>query len=296
MNNRAQLIGLIVLLGAGVALAVVLSLGRVSTPLPSSLAPAFGLLGVPVKTVDHLITRVIPITDVDERELGEVLRAAYDAQADEGNPDFAYTNDLMTHMATVAKRPFEYRVYLLDCTEPNAMALPGGVIVVTTGLLDVLESESELVAVLGHELGHIELGHCLDAVKFRLLAEKVGERTFGEIVDAAVRMLMSHSFSKTQEDEADEYAYTMLVNSPYDPRGLGRSFSSLLEYRELSHASDARLRGADPIRDYFTSHPPLEIREAEFLERAEAWWRRNPGEARCVGEGSIKDRVSACWP
>ena len=90
------------------------------------------------------------------------------------------------------------------------------------------QRDPELVAVLAHELGHIEQGHCVDAVKFRLLAEKLGERTFGQIVDFAVQMLVAHSFSKTQEDEADEYAYTAVVNGPYDPRGVGDSFRSLL--------------------------------------------------------------------
>lgn len=287
MNDRARLIGLAVLLAAGLSLAVAASLTRVDTPLPSSLAPAFQLLGTPVKAVDHLVTRVIPVTDLDEREFGDVLRARYDVQIDDEDPDFAYLNDLMLYLAAVADKPFEYRIYPLDYSVPNAMALPGGVILVTTGLLGVLDSEAELMAVLGHELGHIEQGHCVDAVRFRLLAEKAGERTFGEIVDFAVRVLMSHSFSKTQENEADEYAYSVLVNSPYDPRGLGRSFASLLRYQNASLVS-----GADPLRDYFMAHPPLEIREAKFRERAEAWWRRNPVEIRHVGRENIVDRVS----
>ena len=57
---------------------------------------------------------------------------------------------------------------------PNAFALPGGVIIVTGGLLKTLKSEAELAAVLSHEMGHIELSHCLDTVRFQLLARKDG--------------------------------------------------------------------------------------------------------------------------
>lgn len=47
-----------------------------------------------------------------------------------------------------------------------------------------------------------------------------------------------------------------------------------------------------PIRDYFLSHPPLEIREAKFRAQAEAWWRRNSDQTRHVGEENLRDRVS----
>ena len=53
-----------------------------------------------------------------------------------------------------AEAPFEFRVEIDSSAAPNAMALPGGLIVVTQGLLDQVESENELAFVLGHELGH----------------------------------------------------------------------------------------------------------------------------------------------
>ncbi|MCZ6857920.1 MAG: hypothetical protein O7F70_07970, partial [Gemmatimonadetes bacterium] len=100
----------------------------------------------------------------------------------------------------------------------------------------------------------------------------------------------AHSFSKTQEDEADEYAYSALVNSPYDPRGVGGSFASLL--RHVTRSESAEPRGANPIRDYFRSHPPLQIREAKFRERAEAWWRRNRDQVRHMGEENLRRRAA----
>ena len=288
MKNNGQLIGLVVILSAGIALVAVLSIERIDTPLPASLAPVFQLLGTPVMALDHLVTRVIPIDEVDEREFGELLRARYERQVDPDDPDYLYVNDLMARLATRARKPFDYRVYILDWTMPNAMALPGGVILVTTGLLEVLNSEAELVAVLAHELGHIERGHCLDAVKFRILADKVGARTFGQIVDASVQILMGHSFSKTEEDDADEYSYALLLESRYDPSAVGMAFSSLLEYQT---GRERRRSGVvNPFRDYFSSHPPLEIREAEFRERAGAWWRRHPGEVRQIGEENLRVR------
>ena len=290
MSERRRLLALGMLLAASGGLVAVIAVHRVRTPLPASLAPAFQLLGTPVKALDHVVTRVIPVSAVDERDFGVVLRARYDLQAQPADTDFVYVNDVLSHISRVAVKPFEYRAYMLDSPVPNAMALPGGVVLVTDGLLRTLRSEAELAGVLGHELGHIERGHCLDAVKFQLLAEKVGAVPFGELVDFAVRLLVSHSFSKTQEDDADEYAYAVIENGPYDPRGVGAAFASLLAY--VRAAEVPAPTGVDPLRDYFSSHPPLEVREAKFRARAEAWWRRHSGERRAVGERNLRDRVS----
>ena len=99
MRDRIRLLSLATLLSAGIVIGVALGVRRVDTPLPSTLAPAFQLLGTPVKAVNHLVTRVIPISALDEREFGEVLRANYDAQADKKSPDFRYVNDVMAHVA-----------------------------------------------------------------------------------------------------------------------------------------------------------------------------------------------------
>jgi Zn-dependent protease with chaperone function len=292
VTGKFRWLALGVLLAAGAALAIAFYLERVKTPLDSSLAPAFQLLGTPVKAVDSLVGRVVPVGEVEERDLGLVLRTRYEAQANAADPDFVYVNDLLEQVAASASREFDYRAYVLEDQAPNAMALPGGVVLVTRGLLANLGSEAEVTSVLAHEVGHIDQGHCFDAVKFQLLTRKIGNTALGGIADIAVQVLLRHSFSKTQEDEADEYAYTLLLHGPYDPRGVGQSFASMIAFvRGGGPASGARTR-ANPIRDYFMSHPPLELREAKFREKAGAWWRGHPDERRYVGKRNLKERKS----
>ncbi len=292
MSGKIRWLALGVLLVAGTALAIALYLERVRTPLDSTLAPAFQLLGTPVKAVDSLVGRVVPVGEVEERDLGQVLRARYEAQANATDPDFLYVNDLLEHVAASASREFDYRAYVLEGQEPNAMALPGGVVLVTRGLLATLGSEAELTGVLAHEVGHIDQGHCFDAVKFQLLTRKIGSEALGAIADIAVQVLLRHSFSKTQEDEADEYAYTLLLHGPYDPRGVGESFASLIAYVRGAAPASGAATHANPIRDYFMSHPPLELREAKFREKAAAWRRGHPDERRYVGKRNLKERKS----
>jgi predicted Zn-dependent protease len=169
------------------------------------------------------------------------------------------------------------------------MALPGGAILVTRGLLETLGSEAELVAVLAHELGHIEQGHCFDAVKFSLTARKIGAAPLGNLADMTVDLLIGHSFSKTQEAEADQYSFMALVNSDYDPNAVGNAFDSMLAYAKKREVTPAT-SGLNPIRDYFMSHPPLELRGAKYRGEARLWWDRHPNEVRYVGEANLRER------
>lgn len=283
---RMSFLAVLCLFGGGLAGAMYMF--ETSTPLRSSFAPAFQLLGHSTKVIDGLLARVMPIDSLDEADLGRVIAAGYERQANKNDPVFVYINELLRHQTAVLKKPFAYNAYILESTQPNAMALPGGVILVTRGLVTTVQSEAELIAVLAHELGHVELGHCFDAVKFELLTRKVTRGAYGKIADFAVNLLLHHSFSKTLEDQADEYAYALIAQTNYDPRAVGGAFDRLLQSQGVH-----RTRGdahANPIRDYFMSHPPLALRKDKFSQRADAWWRANSAERRFVGWANLAQR------
>lgn len=281
---------LLVLVACGVALIAVLHRARVQPPLESTFTSAFQVVGAPLKLVDRVASRVLPVSELDEKELGDVYRRSYDPQATPASREQRYLDSLVEELRPLTGKPFPYRAYVVDYPMPNAMALPGGVVLVTRDLLTTLRSEAELVAVLAHELGHIERGHCFDTVRFELLARKVGAEPLGTLADFAAAILLRHSYSKTMEHEADAYAFELLTHTRYDPRGVGGSFEALLAY-EAAHGV-ASPQQASPIRDYFTSHPPLELRAAEFSQRADVWWRRHPDERRYAGRRNLEALVA----
>lgn len=291
MSGQLRLLAVALLLGAGVLL--VFGLFTKGNPFLTgpTLAPAFQLLGRVTKTADRMVGRVLPVSQLDERHLGTVLAARYQAKTRRYDGDLAYVNDLVNHLRPYTKRHFPYQAFILESSGANAMALPGGVVLVTRGLLQTLHSEAELVAVLAHELGHIELGHCFDSVKFQLLAKKVGAAALGKLADFATDLLFRHSFSKTQENEADEYAFTLLTHSPYDPRGVALAFQSLNQQHQGVTKTAAK-PSLQPWRDYIRSHPPLKIRITTFQEKALNWWRGHPHEKRYLGKQNLKERKS----
>jgi len=289
VSSRPRLVLLGVLLAIGAGLVALLFSARVNPPLESTFTSAFQVIGAPVKLADRVLSRVLPVGEVDEKELGDAYRRIYDRSADPPDQDQRYLDALMARLQPFTSKDFPYRAYVIDYGGPNAMALPGGVVLVTRELLSTVGSEAELVSILAHELGHIERGHCFDAVRFELLAKKAGVDSLGMLADFAAQVLLRHTFSKTMEHEADEFSFELVSNSRYDPRGVSQAFASLIAY--VDAAGGVSPRHAEPIRDYFTSHPPLEIRAEEFGQRAEAWWIRHDGEMRYLGARNLQARL-----
>lgn len=98
-------------------------------------------------------------------------------------------------------------------------------------------------------------------------------------------LLVRHSFSKAEEHEADVYAFILLASSRYDPAAMGSAFASLQRFQDSASSfpgGGGRGEAADPLRDYFSSHPPLPLRREEFRQALESLalpgeWRQGAG-------------------
>ncbi len=110
--------------------------------------------------------------------------------------------------------PYEIRVEISDDSNLNAMALPGGLIIVTSGLLNTVESENELAFVIGHELGHFRnrdhiRGLGRGVVLSILIAAVSGSG--GADLGASLGDLALRSFSRGQESDADEFGLEIVL-------------------------------------------------------------------------------------
>lgn len=286
--GKARYVFLSIILGAGIFLGYLIYNGKFTTPRGSTLVPAYQLVGRTTSSMSRVLTKIIPVDSLDEKEFGDAIAARFGLQADGGDARQRYVNDLMGAITRYRKKPFEYRVFVIEDLSPNACAFPGGVILVTAGLLKTVKSEAEVVAVLAHEMGHVELSHCLDTVRFQLLSEKVGSAAMGKLADMAVNILARHTYSKTQEDDSDAYSYAMLLNTAYNPSATGRVFGSFLAYRQGSHGIN-HSGHAEPLREYLMTHPHLEHRQEKYSEKARIWWRGNPGARKYDGKRNLKE-------
>lgn len=109
--------------------------------------------------------------------------------------------------------PYEFRVEIDDSGVANAMALPGGLIIVTSGLLDQVESENELAFVLGHELGHYRNRDHIRALgRGIVLSLFFAVTTGGDVAGLGIKVtdVALRGFSRKQELQADAFGLALV--------------------------------------------------------------------------------------
>ncbi len=130
-------------------------------------------------------------------------------------------------LARVSERPnLPWTYHILNDTQVNALAAPGGFIFVTSGLLRFVTSDDELAFVLGHETTHVAHRHAVD------LAQKDMELQFGALLIAQLlfggnltayqmaqlgRALIDAKYSRDKEAEADHYGVIFMQKAGFDP-------------------------------------------------------------------------------
>jgi predicted Zn-dependent protease len=150
------------------------------------------------------------------------------------------------------ENPYVFEIAIWDEPEPNAVALPGGVIAVTNALLESVESENELAFVLGHELGHFHNRDHLRGlgrgIAFSLLLVAVGVGGGGSAVQLAslAGQFAQRDFDRDQEIEADRFGLALLAAEYGHVSGAEAFFEHLPE-------PDEPLGGE--FASYFSTHP-----------------------------------------
>jgi predicted Zn-dependent protease len=143
---------------------------------------------------------------------------------------------------------------------PNALALPGGIIVISDEMVKAAQTTDEVLAVLAHEIGHVELRHTLRNV---LQNSVIGAATAAVSSDAASLsvaivslpvVLAQTKYSRKFEAEADDYAFNLLKQKGYSPA----AFASIME--RLSKSGEEEMGPSA----YVSTHPVT----AERVQRA----------------------------
>lgn len=221
------------------------------------------------------------ISQSQEIQLGQKnYPFAQQSQGGEYNVDpglSRYVSQVGQRLARVSDRPdLPYEFVVLNNSVPNAWALPGGKIAVNRGLLLQLHNEAELAAVLGHEIVHAAARHGAQAMERGLLTQigitALGVAVAGDnrgaqsdlIVGAAAvgAQLISSTYSRKDELQADHFGMFYMARAGYDPRAaieLQKTFVRL--------ANDKR---QDWLSGLFASHPPSSARVQANIRTAES--------------------------
>lgn len=183
-------------------------------------------------------------------------------------------NRLTADLKGVEGLNLNIKVY--EVVDVNAFACGDGSIRVCAGLMEVMD-DAEVLAVIGHEIGHVKHTDTKDAMKSAYLrsaaknaigatggvAEKLTDSQLGALADA----LASAQFSQKQENEADDNAFEFCLVNNIDPYAMSNALTKLVE---MSKAGGEK---ASRIQQMFSTHPDSEKRSVRMKEKADEYMK-----------------------
>ena len=206
-------------------------------------------------TVGQSILKMLPVAQKPDPEVLKVLQDTVDflKQSLPGNP-------------------YDLKVYILPVEQVNALALPGGPIVIFEGLIDKAESPEELAGVLAHEIQHILLRHSTRGILRNLAKSMLVTLFLGDVnsvMEGIVQLagqLETLGLSREMEAEADQKGMELILAANIDPHGIIRIFKKLMQ----EDFSQKKLPKGKPVSEendlssYFSTHPSSQNRLARL--------------------------------
>lgn len=199
-----------------------------------------------------------------------------------------YVNRVGRAIAAQSDRPdLPWRFGVMDDPSVNAFAAPGGVVLVTRGLYEILDNEAQLAAVLGHEVGHVMKRHHVDVVRKQAGTQAIAgagqtylqasgrDRTgiFDKVLGTGAE-LMTKQLDQGAEYEADNVGLQLAMKAGYSPGGMvdvlqklnaraGQPSMNLL-FETHPHPKDRLAKIGDALAPQMAtlaegSEPPLEV-------------------------------------
>jgi predicted Zn-dependent protease len=191
------------------------------------------------------------------------------------DPLAIYVDKVGQKVATTSDRPeLFYRFYVVDDATINAFALPGGYIFIHRGLVNHMNNEAELAAVLGHEIGHVTARHAVQQIS-KAQAYQMGmviTSIFVPIPQAAgmmtniMAMAIIQGFGRKAELQSDELSIRYLTKAGYDPNATLGILKTLKRLNELD--TKEKKDAGEKVEKYhgaFSTHPKTENRIKEVI-------------------------------
>lgn len=203
-----------------------------------------------------IVSATTGISEEEEIKIGRDLAGRLLGQialVDDANVQ-AYVNRVGRWIASQSERPdIPWRFGVANAANINAMAMPGGTILITRGLYDILDNETQLAGVLGHEIAHVVKKHHIGVMQKQrlvsaganLAAARGGSNVLGKAALDFFKNLFISGLDKDSEYEADATGVILAARAGYNAFGLA----------EVLHKLNARVGGDAATADLFGSHP-----------------------------------------
>ncbi|KAF5805530.1 putative peptidase M48 [Helianthus annuus] len=173
--------------------------------------------------------------------------------------------------ATAHLEGLKWEVLVVNDHVVNAFCLPGGKIVVFTGLLEHFRTDEEIATIIGHEVAHAVARHAAEQITknlwFTIGQLILYQFVMPDLVNTMSNLLLKLPFSRRMEIEADYIGLLLMASAGYDPRVAPKVFEKL-----------GQVSGDSALRDYLSTHPSGKRRskllsEASVMQEAISIYR-----------------------
>lgn len=223
--------------------------------------------------------KALTLSDADIARISKEYMVWMDEHNPLTAPDSEYGKRLQKltgHITEVDGMKVNFGVY--EVIDVNAFACGDGSIRICAGLMDVM-TDDEVMAVIGHEIGHVVHTDVKDAMKNAYLrsaaknaagavsetVSKLGDSELGALAEA----LAGAQFSQKQENQADDYAFEFCIKNNIDPYAMSKALAKLVEMYEAGGEK------ASKIQQMFSTHPDSEKRSKRMKEKADKYTAEN---------------------
>ena len=197
------------------------------------------------RDVQSTLFNDIDISIKNEQEIGNeiLLELKKEHKFISKGKDLQNLNSILKNLVSRLDKPkgFDYKIYLVDDPMINAMTA-GGYIFIYKGIFDFCRSDSELAAIISHEIAHNELGHLTLNLKKQSVASEWG--IFGEVF-LEVENLTTQSFNQQQESEADLFGMDIIYPTNF------KNCDAIDLWKRMSQNESE----FDVLNNFFRSHP-----------------------------------------
>jgi len=232
--------------------------------------------------------QIFGMSDKKEVEIGRKMHAQIlQTMGAYNHPELQdYVNSVGQKLAKASDRPkLEYTFTVLDTEDVNAFAIPGGFVYISRGILPYLNSEAELAAVLGHEIGHVTARHAskqqaqgtLAGIASIATAIVTRQPALGDLTNVAGEAVV-RGYGRDMELEADKLGAEYLARTGYDPNAITTVIGTLKD-QERFEIESAKLEGRQPhvYHGLFATHPDNDTRLKQAVGDAQAVANRATG-------------------
>jgi Zn-dependent protease with chaperone function len=248
-------------------------LGWVMVALLLTVATGWGFLQYGVPALAERVANATPPSV--EAKLGDEVIQSLDTKFSYFSPskiDKSRQDSVklaLQQMCTKFKNCPEYRLEFRNSPMigPNAFAMPGGVVVITDDLIHLSKNNTEIVAVLAHELGHVKKRHAFRQGMQGVISGLILAAVTGDVSSMASGLpgvLMQLHYTRELENEADGFALQALQASCLPPKAFADILLRLSQAYSVKHGKKDEGEDA-PVSEMLSSHPDTIERVKPFL-------------------------------